>query len=72
MAILTHKCPHCLTEHIGLRSVAGTGMGGWNCALHVMCPKCHFPSCAHLKSDGHGGVGPDSLHGQSGEVTDFN
>jgi hypothetical protein len=72
MAILTHKCPHCLTEHIGLRSVAGVGMGGWNSALFLMCPKCDFPSCAHLKSTGQGAVDPGSLHQQPGDVSSYN
>ena len=68
MAILTHKCPHCLTEHMALRSVASTGMGGWNCALHVVCPKCQFPSCAHLRSSGQNPVQPDKVHSQPGDL----
>jgi hypothetical protein len=46
-------------------------MGGWNCALHLVCPKCKFPSCAHLKSTGQGAVGPDQLQGQSGDVLEY-
>lgn len=46
-------------------------MGGWNCALHLMCPKCHFPSCAHLEADGRSGdIGPNNVHEQSGEISD--
>ena len=72
MAILTHKCPHCLTEHIAMRSVASTAMGGWNCALHVVCPKCQYPSSAHLTSTGQGAPQPDQLHSQPGDVVQLN
>jgi hypothetical protein len=47
MPLLTHKCPHCLTEHVALRVVAIDQMheGGWYCAVHLRCPKCSYPSC---------------------------
>jgi hypothetical protein len=51
MAILTHKCPHCLTEHIALKVVAITPLGDWDAIAHLSCPKCYLPSAARLLVD---------------------
>jgi hypothetical protein len=74
MSILTHQCPHCLTEHIALNVVAVTHIQGpgWNCAAYLRCPKCQKPSCAHMKSDGRNAVQWDGLTGQPGDLTQYN
>jgi hypothetical protein len=48
MSILTHKCPHCLTDHIGLRMVGYTAVAGKekHFSVHLSCPKCYLPSGA--------------------------
>lgn len=48
MATLTHKCPHCLTEHIALRAKVGLTLkaGAWKFGVHLDCPKCSMPACA--------------------------
>jgi hypothetical protein len=47
MAIITHVCPHCKTDHIGLRIVALTRNGNQP-IVHLTCPKCDLPSSAKL------------------------
>ena len=70
MALLTHKCPHCLTEHIALRLVDISHMEGWNCAAYFVCPKCVMPSCAHLTAEGkQGATQPSSLKQFNGDLT---
>ncbi|MGO9007608.1 MAG: DUF4145 domain-containing protein [Beijerinckiaceae bacterium] len=46
MAILTHICPHCSTDGVGLRIAAATAIDSDNYALHLSCPKCNLPSSA--------------------------
>jgi hypothetical protein len=48
MATFTHKCPHCLTEHIALRVRVGHAVKPNNYGAHLDCPKCNKPSCAML------------------------
>jgi Domain of unknown function (DUF4145) len=58
MAIITHMCPHCATDYVGLRITAVTqAPGGW--AAHLHCPKCQFPSCATMKQTAPGAQSPD-------------
>jgi hypothetical protein len=46
MPLLTHKCPHCLTEHIALRAVSIELIADdWHCVIYLRCPKCSRPSC---------------------------
>jgi Domain of unknown function (DUF4145) len=51
MAMLTHKCPHCLTEYIGLRLVAVTAESNVAGSVHLTCPKCKKPSSAWVKAN---------------------
>ncbi|TPV98841.1 MAG: hypothetical protein USCAAHI_01713 [Beijerinckiaceae bacterium] len=46
MAILTHMCPHCLTDHVGLRMVAFTHIYDQTHTVHLVCPKCKLPGGA--------------------------
>src|SRR2546427_8125969 len=72
MAILAHKCPHCLTEHIALNVVAASSMmGGHECTVHLTCPRCGLPSCAHLQPNQPNPVDPNQLQGQQGDITQY-
>jgi hypothetical protein len=72
MAVLTHKCPHCLTEHMGLRVVAVESAKGSRAAVHLNCPKCSNPSCAVIgPSRSQGVLGWNTLMQQHGEITDM-
>jgi hypothetical protein len=71
MAILTHKCPHCLTEHIALRviSIDQIDQGGWYCAIYLRCPKCSHPSCGIISASAHHDVmAPASVMQRPGDV----
>ena len=51
MAIVTHKCPHCLTDHIALTIAAHHPIeDSWVHAVHLDCPKCRKPSSAVIFS----------------------
>jgi hypothetical protein len=72
MAILTHKCPHCLTEHIALRLVAVTvSADGATPIIYLTCPKCKFPSTAHLVAKQPGHLAINQLMGAEGDIADF-
>jgi hypothetical protein len=43
-------CPHCRTDHVGLRIVAATRLSGQGWVAHLVCPKCHLPAGAEMKS----------------------
>jgi hypothetical protein len=65
MATFTHKCPHCLTEQMGLRVSAGHihHMPG-RATLHLDCPKCGLPSCTVVKIRRAGpGTDPNTWNG---------
>ena len=49
MASFTHKCPHCLTEHMALRIRPGVFYNSQRPIVHFDCPKCAMPSCALLR-----------------------
>ncbi len=53
MAIITHKCPHCQTDHIGLRIVAATPATDNKWVAHLDCPKCNLPSGALMRPAHH-------------------
>jgi len=58
MVTLTHKCPHCLTDHIALRVAApGAFFQPEKGGVHLDCPKCAMPSCAMItfRRIGYGG-----------------
>jgi hypothetical protein len=71
MAILTYKCPHCLTEHIGLRVIAITPSQP-GAAVHLSCPKCNKPSSAVIVTNRPiGSIVPrDNLTQLPGEITE--
>jgi Domain of unknown function (DUF4145) len=72
MSILTHKCPHCLTDHIALNVVAVTDIQPWNCAVYLRCPKCMLPSCAHMEAPKESNVlQPNQLQGQPGDLAQY-
>jgi hypothetical protein len=48
MAIVTHMCPHCLTDHVGLRTVAVTPLQEHKYTVHLVCPKCKLPCGATM------------------------
>ncbi len=48
MSILTHMCPHCTTDKMGLRVVAVTTIAPFDHVLHLSCPKCNLPSSARV------------------------
>ena len=56
MSTFTHKCPHCLTEHIALQIVAATPLSVNDGFIHLSCPKCHHPSCARIGLARGGGL----------------
>src|SRR5258705_8909688 len=50
MPILTHKCPHCLTEHVALRVLANNAtFEDFVFITHMMCPKCRMPAAAKVR-----------------------
>ncbi len=72
MAVLTHKCPHCLTEHMGLRVVAVETVRGNRAAVHLSCPKCGNPSCTTIRpSRSQAVLAWNSLGQQPGEIADM-
>jgi uncharacterized protein DUF4145 len=62
MAILTYKCPHCVTDHVALQVVAATrGPNATPLIAHLQRPKCLLPVAASLMPAQ--GRGPNSdLH----------
>lgn len=49
MAILVHKCPHCLSEHMSLEILAySSGKIPHFQMVYLKCPKCLLPSSAEL------------------------
>jgi hypothetical protein len=69
MAIITHMCPHCRTDHMGLRVVAFAQTGNNEGIVHVDCPKCHLPSCATVRGDGRIQMNSWSTH--AGVIADL-
>jgi hypothetical protein len=70
MAILTYRCPHCRTEYVGLRVVSFMSIKNWQCAAHLMCPKCNLPSCGILDAPGGANIRPDQVLGHPGDLLD--
>jgi hypothetical protein len=68
-AILTHKCPHCLTEHIALTVVSSWEQEQGVAALALRCPKCKKPSAANMLPVKSGFTAAGSIEHQSGDVT---
>lgn len=66
MAILTHMCPHCGTEHVALRIVSVATIPGDRGAVFLQCPKCRLPSCASLKAR------PSRNHLAVGQFAEYN
>lgn len=74
MPILTHKCPHCLTDHIALEVISVTGIAEWRAALYLRCPKCNFPCCAHIFAVHGRNKDPlrwNELEKQGGDITTY-
>jgi len=76
MATVTHKCPHCRTEHIALTIAANHPIeGGWTRVVHLDCPKCEFPSAAIVRSTDHnfntGNWGTHDITTHNWVVTEF-
>ena len=46
MLIFTHKCPHCATDHIGLKIVNWKKLGEYKYVANFLCPRCDLPSGA--------------------------
>jgi hypothetical protein len=56
MAILTHMCPHCGTDRLGMRVVAATTFGtDW--VAYLQCPKCNLPAAARCRAGRSGAIG---------------
>jgi Domain of unknown function (DUF4145) len=70
MSTLTHKCPHCSTEHMGLRIVAISPGGGRKAAIHLICPKCKRPSSALLTPTPQAVHTQEQLNQIQGEITE--
>jgi hypothetical protein len=71
MAVLTHKCPHCLTEHMGLRVVA-VEVANAGASVHLNCPKCKNPSSARIvPAREQNVIGWNVLMQQPGEIVDL-
>src|ERR1700675_4328361 len=66
MAIITRMCPHCGTDHIGLRVAAFSGTGNMTGIAHLDCPKCDRPSCALVQGDGR--IGMPNWAGFNGDI----
>jgi Domain of unknown function (DUF4145) len=66
MPIITRMCPHCRTDHIGLRVAAFSGTGAASGVAHLDCPKCNRPSCALVEGDGT--VGMQTWNGLNGDI----
>ena len=66
MPILTHVCPHCLTNHIGLHIAAYQAMSAYKGTVHLSCPKCDLPSCGVV--EGNGDVSMSSWGSSSGDI----
>src|SRR6266436_5788558 len=69
-------CPHCRTDHMGLRVVAAADTGKNRGVAHVDCPKCQLPSCATVRGDGKipindWGAYAGDIAGLGWEVADF-
>jgi hypothetical protein len=62
MAIATHMCPHCLTDHMGLRVAAFAETAPWRGIAHLNCPKCRMPSCATVEGNGSASMGNWANH----------
>jgi hypothetical protein len=73
MALLTHKCPHCLTEHIGFRVVAVERLNDeFHCVIHLRCPKCSLPSCGVVSAKPQrAAASPSSVMQAPGDVLDM-
>ncbi|MET4114228.1 hypothetical protein ABIB90_006101 [Bradyrhizobium sp. JR4.1] len=71
MATFTHKCPHCLTEHIALRARLGmaTPPHSGKFSAHLDCPKCNKPSCVILKPNGHNKLEPSHWDSHQVDLT---
>jgi hypothetical protein len=69
MAIITHQCPHCMTEHIALRVRLGVDFGNWKASAHLDCPKCLMPSCAILLAASGSPLNPDSWARYEGDLS---
>jgi hypothetical protein len=67
MAILSHKCPHCLTENIALRIAASLQHDVFAGIIHLDCPKCALPSAALIESATNQTPFPNAV-GSSGDV----
>jgi hypothetical protein len=46
MLIFTHQCPHCATDHIGLKIVNWKKTGEYRYVTNFLCPRCDLPSGA--------------------------
>lgn len=74
MAIFTHQCPHCLTDHIGLQLVHTTkDKTGAICYGNLVCPRCRKPSGAAFLENPHFQPHPanwELIPQMAGDVTD--
>ncbi|MCK1583224.1 DUF4145 domain-containing protein [Bradyrhizobium sp. 168] len=70
MATFTHKCPHCLTEHIALRIHPGQFFHSHRAGVHLDCPKCAMPSAALLQVVHGLGNNPRDWN-EDDDVTDY-
>lgn len=71
MSTLTHKCPHCLTDFIGLQIVQVSHASASSSFVHLSCPKCHFPSAASLTRIRAGGLEPGQWIGHQVDITEI-
>jgi hypothetical protein len=70
MSLITHKCPHCRTEHIAFGIAAiDTWADGRHCAIYLRCPKCKLPSCGIISTPNPQQAIPSAaLQQQSGDI----
>lgn len=72
MATFTHKCPHCLTEHIALIVMAGWMLEDFIAALVFQCPKCRGPGAAIIETiDSRAAIYPRDWMSSSGDIAAY-
>jgi hypothetical protein len=70
MAILSHKCPHCLVEAVGLHVVHCSNKQNKR-FVSLVCPKCKMPSAAELLNHHATSDVESLLQNTGGDILDF-
>src|SRR5437773_2616971 len=70
MGILTHQCPHCLTNQMGLRILAVNAIPSVGWATHLFCPKCNLPCSALVVSAKNSPLNMDQAVSTNADILD--